>query len=405
MKKHLLKVAVLASIASILFSCEEQKKDFYTQAEELQRSILTWDTHADTPMRFKNKDYDISKDNLQGCIDIPKMRQGALDVESFATFTWQRGLDAKSTDRMYKKALETLDLSIEIAEKNSDIIGIATTPEEMFALKKANKVTMFLTIENSYPIGQHIERAEVLYNKGVRMFGLVHSFHNDVCDSSSDTKPIKYNGLSKFGEEFVVELNRLGAIIDISHASDSTFFDVVKLSKTPIIASHSSVRAIANHDRNFSDEMLLALKENGGVIQICILDEYVKDFPVDSAYIAERKAVYALRSASTDKSVRDSLSQVGRDIKNRYPEQNAYVADYVDHIDYVVDLIGIDHVGIGTDFDGGGGVADCKDASELIRITEELLKRGYTKENIEKIWSGNSLRVFNKVIEYSKLEQ
>ncbi len=402
MKKYLKKAAMLFAVASVAFSCTEQPKELHEQAEELQRSILTWDTHADTPMRFRNKSYDISKDNLTGCIDVPKMRQGSLDVESFAIFTWQGNGSLRSSDETYVKALDAIDLAKEIVLKNSDIIGIATTPAEMLALKKSGKATMFLSVENSYPIGKDIKRAEELYSKGVRMFGLVHSYHNDICDSSSDSKPIRHNGLSEFGKELVVELNRLGAIVDISHASDSSFFDVVKLSKTPVLASHSSVRKIAKHDRNFSDDMLFALKENGGVIQICILDKYVKNFPVDSLYIAELAAIDVLRRAATDMVVIDSLNKVRKNIRNKYPEQNAYITDYVDHIDYVVNLIGIDHVGIGTDFDGGGGIADCKDASDLIGITEELLRRDYSKEDIAKIWSGNSIRVFNEVIEYSK---
>ena len=401
MKKCFINNALLCIIASVCVSCAGQKKSLQISAEELQRSILTWDTHVDTPMRFQNENYDISKDNPTGCVDIPKMKKGSLDVVSFAIFTWQGQKVPVPADTMYKRALTTLDLSIEKVNKNSDIVGIAKTPEDMCALKKANKSAIFLTVENSYPLGNDITRVEELYSKGIRMFGLVHSYHNDISDSSSDKKPAVYGGLSKFGEEVVVELNRLGAIVDISHASDSAFFDVVKLSKTPILASHSSVRAIANHNRNFSDDMLLALKKNGGVIQICILGAYVKDFPVDSLYLAELASVNELKRVATDKKVIDSLNTVHANIKNKYPEQNAYVTDYVDHIDYVVDLIGIDHVGIGTDFDGGGGIADCKDASDLINITEELLKRGYSKENIEKIWSGNSLRVFNKVIEYS----
>lgn len=405
--KHVTMLKALPAVviaAAMCISCGEKKRDFAKEAQELQKSILTIDTHTDTPMRLWNESYDITADNATGCIDFPKMKKGLLDVETFAVYTGQGARDTATTNRVYQRALATLDKIMEVGAKHSDIVAIVTSPEEMIKYKKEGKLMIFPSIENSYPIGTDIYRVREFYKKGVRMFGLCHSYNNDISDSSSDKNGPEHNGLSPFGKELVKELNRIGGIIDVSHASDKTVLDVFELSKAPIVASHSSVRAIAHHDRNFSDEMLEGLKKNGGVIQICILDSYVKDFPVDSVYLAERAVINAqLRETpSEQKEVRDSLRQVLRDIKARYPDQNATIADYVDHIDYVVNKIGIDYVGIGTDFDGGGGVSDCKDASQMVGITEELLRRGYSKEQIEKIWGGNFLRVFNQVIEYAK---
>jgi membrane dipeptidase len=197
----------------------------------------------------------------------------------------------------------------------------------------------------------------------------------------------------------VKEMNRLGMLIDVSHISDSAYFDVLKLSKTPVIASHSSARAICDNPRNFSDEMLYALKENGGVIQICILSDYVKTPP---SYPERDSAFQALREKYNhfEGLTEEQYNQAGKDwraLGRKYPKELATVANAVDHIDHVVKTIGIDYVGIGTDFDGGGGLKDCKDASELKNITLELLKRGYSKEEIKKIWGENFLRVFRAV--------
>lgn len=386
--------------AALAVSCAPQR-DTAKEAETLQRSILTMDTHTDTPMRLWNENYHIDRDNPSGCIDFPKMRKGSLDIESFAVFTWQGGRDTAFYNKAYKRGLETLDKILELPVKYPDQVGIVLSPEDAYTLKQSGKLGIFPTIENSTLIGSDLGRIQVLYDKGVRMFGLVHSYHNDICDSSSDKKEPEHNGLSPLGEEVVKELNRIGAMIDVSHASDSTFFDVVRISKAPIVASHSSVRAVAEHNRNFSDTMLMALKENGGVIQICILPDYVKNLPDNPAYKAEYKALRELytKTARENTAVRDSIQNEMAALKEKYPDQRITISDYVDHIDYVAKKIGVDYVGIGTDFDGGGGIDECKNASQMIGITEELLKRGYTKEEIEKIWGGNLLRVFKKVRE------
>lgn len=374
------------------------------RAEALQRSIVTIDTHVDTPMSLLRPDFDVTQ-NGTGCVDFPKMQAGALGAECFAVFTSQR-YEEGYVDAMYEKSKRLLDTMHTIAAANPDIVGIASCPSDLYALRAAGKLAIMPTVENSLTVGTQIERMDTLYAKGVRMFGLCHSLNNNICDSSSDAKGAVFEGLSEFGEEFVVRANALGAIIDVSHASDDTFFDVVKLSKTPIAASHSSVRAITNHDRNFSDEMLVALKENGGVIQICILDAYIKEFPENAEYKAEidaiRQEYMAVPEGPDQMTARRALRGKMAEIKSKYPDQNATIKDYVDHIDYVVEKIGIDHVGIGTDFDGGGGVADCKDVSQLIGVTAELLSRGYSDEDIEKIWGGNFIRVFNAAIAYKE---
>lgn len=396
------RVVFYSLLAMGALSCAEQQT-LMERAEKLQRSLLTVDTHCDTPMSLLSPSFDVTKRG-DGCVDFPKMKEGSLDIESFAVFTPQRSRTQGYIDTVYNTAKVLYAKMHQIANDNPDVVGIVSSPKDMYDLKSQGKLGILPTMENSLPIGSDLARVDTLYDMGARMFGLCHSHNNDICDSSSDKKGAEFGGLSQFGEQLVVKLNEIGAIIDVSHASDDTFFDVIKLSKAPIAASHSSIRTLTNSDRNFTDEMLKALKENGGVIQICILDEYIKEFPLDTLYNAEINAAreaYHNIPESDEEAKREARKNFGK-IKARYPEQNAYIKDYVDHIDYVVKNIGIDYVGIGTDFDGGGGVKDCMDASQLIGITADLISRGYSNEEIEKIWGGNFIRVFNEVIAYSE---
>jgi membrane dipeptidase len=233
---------------------------------------------------------------------------------------------------------------------------------------------------------------------GARYITLAHTKNNDICDSSTDPLGPENNGLTAFGAQVVKEMNRLGMIVDVSHVSDKSFYDVLKVTKAPVIASHSSCRALCGSPRNISDDMLLALKENGGVVQICILTSYLKTpepNPEMDARIKELKEKYGEYSALTD-DVKKIVRKEFSDIKSKY-EKLATVKDIVDHIDHVVQVIGIDYVGIGSDFDGGGGVEGCRTVAEMKNITIEMLRRGYTKNDIKKIWGGNFMRVFRKV--------
>lgn len=392
-KLSLFTVVLLMALGS--GQAQEQQK-LTAKARKLQKSILTLDTHTDTPMRLWNETYKINEDNPQGCIDFPKMKAGLLDVESFAVFTWQGGRDAAFVDKAYARGLQTFDKINALEKEYPDVVGIVRTPDDMYRLKREGKLGILPTVENLALIGTDISRLQVLYDKGARIFGLVHSYHNDLADSSSDPKAPEHGGLSEAGKAVVKELNRIGGIVDVSHASDAVFYDVIKLSTKPIIASHSSVRAVADHDRNFTDDMLYALKKNGGVIQICILQKYVKTAPENKEYNAEMKQLNEKLASVPKENVaeRNALRAEISALKEKYPDQLAFIKDYVDHIDYVVKKIGIDYVGIGTDFDGGGGIYDCNNAAQLPGITAELIKRGYSKKEIEKIWGGNFIRVF-----------
>lgn len=374
------------------------KDKYLKKAHKLHNKIISLDTHTDTPMRLWDSTYNINMDNPTGCIDFPKMKNGRLDVESFAIFTGEGKRDNDFFDKTYSRALQTLEKINSLPTQFPSEVEIVTTPKQIYKVKANGKLGIIPTIENLTFIGNDINKIKTLRDMGVVMFGLVHSYHNNIADSSTDKKEPEHNGLSNFGKEVIKEINKVGGIVDISHASDKSFFDAVQISSKPIIASHSSVRNIANIDRNFTDQMLNALKDNGGVIQICILERYVRDLPYNEEYNNKYKELYAQLRAIPRERVeeRNKVRAQLKELKDEYPDQRTYISHYVDHIDYVVNKIGIDYVGIGTDFDGGGGIYDCYNASQLVGITAELIKRGYSNKDIEKIWGGNFLRVMQE---------
>jgi membrane dipeptidase len=293
-----------------------------------------------------------------------------------------------------------IDTTRDMCEKYSNMAEIATTPQDAYRLEAIGKRAVYLGMENGFPIGTDIERIKEFYDRGIRYITLCHSLNNDICDSSTDRKGPEHNGVSRFGEEVIKEMNRLGIMIDISHISDSSFFDVIRLSKAPVIASHSSVRSVAPHPRNLSDEMIKALAAKGGVIQICLLDDYVKTPDVTTEHYKktnELRKIYNEHYDSWSREEKNEFRIKWDKIHEIYPKMLPSVADLVDHIDYVKNLAGIDYVGIGSDFDGGGGLADCADVSQFPNITREMLNRGYTEDEIIKVWGGNFFRVFNEV--------
>jgi membrane dipeptidase len=386
--------------AMFLYGCGNTEEKIVRQADKIHSTILTVDTHCDTPMEFTDRSFDLGVRHDEGCIDFPKMVEGGLHAEFFAVFTGQGPRNDSTYNKVNQKALEIFNaIHVNIA-KNSSIAGIATTPDEAYRLMKEGKIAAFIGVENGYPIGKDISRVKQYYDLGARYITLAHTKNNDICDSSTDPGGVENDGLSAFGIEVVKEMNRLGMMIDISHISDKSFFDVLKVTKAPVLASHSSCRALCVSPRNLSDDMLLALKENGGVIQICILGNYLKTpdpNPELDAKLTELKNKYGEWEALSD-SVKKVVHKEYKNILKTY-EKPATVKDVVDHIDHVVQVIGIDYVGIGTDFDGGGGVDGCRTASDMKNITIELLRRGYSKKDITKIWGGNIMRVLGKVEE------
>ena len=388
----------LCIIIWFLPACSDKNEQLMKQAERIHAKTLTVDTHCDTPMDMVRSDFNLGERHTDGCIDFPRMKEGGLDAEFFAVFTSQGPRNDSAYNEVYKSAIKVLGAIHMNVANNSGVAEIAYTPEDANRLKRSGKLSAFIGIENGYPIGRDISRIKEFFNQGARYITLAHTRNNDICDSSTDSNGPEHDGLSSFGEKVVKEMNRVGMMIDVSHISDKAFYDVIELSEAPIIASHSSCRALCETPRNLSDDMLLSLKKNGGVIQICILSEYIKTpdpNPELESKLRELKKKYGDYGALSDDKKKEARTEY-RAIQQKY-EKLATVKDVVDHIDHVVQVIGVDHVGIGTDFDGGGGVEGCKTVAEMKNITIELLHRGYTKSEIAKIWGGNIMRVFKEV--------
>ncbi|MGC1390216.1 MAG: dipeptidase [Bacteroidales bacterium] len=390
-------------VTLFLTGCGNSEKQLVKRADKIHASILTVDTHCDTPMEFSDPAFDLGIRHDEGCVDFPRMVEGGLHAEFFAVFTPQGPRNDSTYNKVHQKALDIFRAIHKNVEKNSSMAGMATTPDDAYRLKKEGKIAAFIGMENGYPIGKDITRIKLYYDLGARYITLAHTKNNDICDSSTDPAGAENNGLSEFGTKVVNEMNRLGMMVDISHISDKSFYDVLNITKAPVIASHSSCRALCGSPRNLTDDMLLALKENGGVIQICILGNYLKTpepNPELDSKLKELKEKYGDYDILPD-SAKKIMRKEYRDIQKKY-EKPATVKDVVDHIDHVVQVIGINYVGIGTDFDGGGGVEGCSTASEMKNITIELLRRGYSRSDITKIWGGNIMRVLKKVEDIAK---
>lgn len=380
-------------------SCTSEEEKISRKADRIHDAILSVDTHSDTPMRLLRGGFDPGVRNDKGCIDFPRMKEGRLDAEFFSIFIGQGPRTPENIERAHAMTLATFDSVKASVERYPELAGIALNEDDALKLKAEGKVAIFMGIENGYPVGTDISKIQQYYDLGARYITLCHSSNNDICDSSTDKAGPEHNGLSPFGEEVVREMNRVGMMVDVSHISDESFYDVLAVTKAPVIASHSSCRALCESPRNLNDEMLQALKKNGGVIQICILSDYLRQPEPNPEYDAKMK------------ELRDKWREMGPELTDQQQEQRwaefsalrekyrklATVNDAVNHIQHVIDVIGIDYVGIGSDFDGGGGIEGCTDVSMMKNITKELIRRGYSRDDIAKIWGGNFMRVMNEV--------
>lgn len=376
------------------------------RARDLHETMLTVDTHCDTAMSLLRTNWKIGDrhdpaERASGKIDLPRMKEGGLDAEFFAAFVGQGPLNPEAYAKAKDSALRAVAAVHKMPQDYPSLIGLAVDPAGARRLKKEGKLTAFIGLENGYPIGRDLSLVKLFYDNDVRYITLCHSSDNDICDSSTDRRDPTDKGLSDFGRQVVAECNRLGMLVDLSHASEKSFFDVLAATKAPVFCSHSSCRAVCDNPRNLTDDQLRALAKNGGVIQICFLGAYVKTPPVipeREKAMKELEAKYGPVREIRDDGVRAKAMAERDAINKQYPQVRPTVADLVDHIDHVKKIVGIDYVGIGTDFDGGGGVVGCDDVSGMIHVTEELLRRGYTDREIAKIWGGNFFRVFDKVM-------
>jgi membrane dipeptidase len=402
--------SIMFSIAA-LSSCraKSDERDLEALAREIHGRVLTVDTHCDTVFNLLRKGWKIGDRHdpaLRGSgkIDLPRMAEGGLDAEFFAVFVGQGPRTPEGNVMAREEALVGLEAIHKMGRDYHRLVGLAFSPGDAYRLKKEGRRAAFIGMENGYPVGRDLALLKTYYNRGVRYLTLCHSRDNDICDSSTDRDDLRDNGLSDFGRQVVLECNRLGILVDVSHASDRSFADVVKAARAPVMASHSCCRALCDNPRNLSDDMLRALAANGGVIQICFLSNYVKkprQDPERDQAMKELESKYGKFREIKDEAVREKARPEYEAVMQKYPQDKANIKDLVDHIDHVSKVAGVDHVGIGTDFDGGGGVIGCDDVSGMIHVTEELIRRGYSEKDIAKIWGENFMRVFRKAIEVS----
>ncbi len=399
----------LFALPLILVACapgdrEMTEEEVLAAAAELHPSLLTIDTHIDIGMDYATEEANpcLGTDSK---VDIPKMKAGGMDVGFFAAYVGQRERTPENYAAVQEQAMAKFSAIHRMAEEMCpEEIEIPYTADDIERIHSEGKLVAGIGIENGFAIGQDLSLIETYYDLGARYITLTHSGHNDIGDSSGPSERLgdaeeEHGGLSDFGREVVGEMNRLGIIVDVSHVAKTTMMDVFGLSQAPVIASHSSVKAIADVNRNMDDEQLLALRDNGGVIHVCALGGFLMvDPPEKEAAMDALREEFGLSGRGFG-NLPDEQMQEYRARRAELNEQwpSADVQTYVDHVDHVVNLIGIDHVGIGTDFDGGGGIDGFNDASEAMNVTAELIRRGYSDDDIRKIWGGNFMRVLREV--------
>ncbi|HEX7798078.1 MAG TPA: dipeptidase [Vicinamibacterales bacterium] len=409
------------------------------RARAIHERVLTLDTHNDIEPEHFTASCNYTM-RLTTQVNLPKMREGGLDVSFMIAYVGQGPLTPPGYEDAYRQAVAKFDavhrLTEQIAPKE---IGLALSPADVRKIAASGRKVAVIGIENGYPMGLDIRRVKEFYDRGGRYMSLAHNGHSQLADSNTGERDGKwlYGGLSPLGKQVIAELNRLGIMVDVSHPSKGAMMQAVALSKAPVIASHSAARALADVSRNMDDEMLMALKQNGGVIQTVAFSTYIKaDPPQRSTALTALRREFALaettpnrertssgcpvegttasaapsRPASPSDAVTALSPERRAEYQRRLTEINtkwpsaprATVKDFVDHIDYLVKLIGIDHVGISSDFDGGGGIDGWNSAAETFNVTLELVRRGYSEEDIAKLWSGNLLRVWEQVEQVAK---
>jgi membrane dipeptidase len=399
------------------------------KARAIHEKVLNLDTHIDFLPADLTGERNYTQ-RLDTQFNLPNMIDGGLDALFFSIYVGQtretqnpEALTAAGYERAHKLAVEKFDAVRRFAQEIApDKIELALSADDVRRIHAKGKKVALMGVENGYPLGENIARVKEFYDRGARYLSLTHNGHNQLADSHTGERDgWKWHGLSPLGKQVVAELNRLGIMVDVSHASKESMMQTAALSRAPIIASHSAARALCDVSRNMDDEQLLALKKTGGVIQVVAYSGFVKTTKPDSsdrstALAAARKEYNlpeptgpgqrarfqsALKALPAER--RTEYESKLEEIDQRHPgDPPATMKDFVDHIDYTVKLIGIDHVGISSDFDGGGGVIGWNDASETFNVTLELVRRGYTEAQIEKLWGGNLLRVMGEVERLAK---
>ncbi|MBW7989446.1 MAG: membrane dipeptidase [Planctomycetes bacterium] len=389
---------IIIVTAALIISCQQQAitltdAELKIKANEIAQKYMIVDTHQDVPYRLIKKMEDISQRTEKGDFDYPRARQGGLDVVFMAVYVPPEYEDKGGAMDFANMIIKTTQGLTQSWPDKFIMAGSVADVKEQFGV---SKISIVMGMENGSPIEGNLNNLKYFYNRGIRYITLAHSKCNHICDSSYDEQR-KWNGLSPFGKKVVSEMNRLGMLVDISHVSDKTFYQIMELSKAPVVATHSSCRYFTpGWERNMDDEMIKLLAEKGGVIQINFGSMFVSE-QINSKYVNRKKNILEYIEAN-------NLQGEARDeYYNKYAKENplgdADISDVVANIDHVVKLVGIEHVGLGSDFDGVGGQlpVGLKDVSCYPNLIYELLKKGYTEADIKKICSDNFLRVWSEV--------
>lgn len=395
MRYTILLLAALTGCARAVVVSPASDAGLLDRARALHARIITIDTHDDIPLNFATPEVDPLNADRQ--VNLEKMKAGGLDVGFFIVYVGQAPRTPENYERAKMEAMTKFDAIQRMTRMYPDRIELARSPADVERIKRAGKLTAAIGIENGFVIGKDLPLIARYFDLGGRYMTLAHGANNDICDSSTDPSGPEHRGLSAFGRQVVAEMNRVGMMVDVSHVSRDCMLQATALSTSPVIASHSSTTVLANVPRNLDDEQLRALAKNGGVAQMVALAGYVKVDPPE-----KRAALDTLRRSMgiTDRAAFGALTDAQRaeyqrrvaGVNAKWPPAN--VADFVNHVDHAVKIAGIDHVALSSDFDGGGGVDGWRDASQTMNVTVELLRRGYTEEQIRKLWGGNTLRVW-----------
>ena len=380
-----------------------------TSAHSIHSDLLTLDAHLDTPALFHRDSYNFSArgsfEEDRTNLDLPRLREGQLDGGFWVIYTAPGLLDEASYISARTSALLRQMSIREMAAKYSDSVELAFKADDAIRIHEQGKVVVFQSMENAYPLGNDLSLLEVFYTGGLRMLGLVHFDSNQFADSSTDD-PL-HDGLSELGKALVKKANQLGLIVDASHASDKALIDMMAVSSTPIILSHSGPDGVFEHARNVPDALLVELANSGGVVHVNAFGGYLEELTETPERIAALEALNAQYSSDFN-ALTNEQQQIYRAARQQldrdFPRARSSFEKYMEHLFYTLDLVGIDHVGIGADWDGGGGVDGMPDVSYVPKITQALLEKGYSKNDIEKIWSGNLLRLMRAVEEAKTVE-
>ncbi|WP_283641926.1 dipeptidase [Croceibacter atlanticus] len=419
-------VLSLVLLVFISISCKDIEPKELTENQLLAKAmsihleVITLDTHCDINIRNFTDSINYTQ-KLETQVNLPNMKEGGLDVAWFIVYTGQDSLNDIGYKNAYDNAISKFEAIHRLVDSIApNDIALATTSKEVKDIHESGKLVAMIGIENGYPIGKDLSNVKTFYDMGARYMSLSHNGHSQLSDSNTGEEDgvWLHNGLSELGKEVVSEMNRVGMMIDVSHPSKEAMRQMINLTEAPIIASHSSARALCDHSRNLDDEQLQWLKENNGVVQTVAFSSYLNTEKHNAFNDAKQKLYKSVGQKMGFEIIeRDSVRLLDNEARTAYYDNyrkviNASkekvealkqevapvnVSDFVDHIDYLVEKIGISHVGISSDFDGGGGIHGWEDASETFNVTLELVRRGYTQKEIEMLWSGNLLRVLDDV--------